>query len=98
MALINAYEQARLQQTRRDNGPNPGFTKTPFFGSRNDPNSPLASLNAHDPGYFNSTHFHNVDQFQVVVEGKGTLGKHEISPYSVHFTRAYTPYGPLIAD
>src|SRR5262249_24189545 len=33
-----------------------------------------------------------------VVDGKGTLGRHEISPYTVHFARAYTPYGPLVSD
>jgi hypothetical protein len=42
-------------------------------------------------------HFHDVDQFQVVVGGDGTLGKHEVAPISFHYADAYTPYGPIIA-
>ncbi len=43
------------------------------------------------------THFHDVDQFQIVVGGGGKLGKHTLAPYSVHFARAFTPYGPLVS-
>lgn len=40
-------------------------------------------------------HFHENDQFQVVVGGGGVLGKHKLSIHAVHFSRAYTPYGPI---
>jgi rubredoxin len=40
-------------------------------------------------------HFHQNDQFQVVVAGGGVLGKHKLSVHAVHFSRAYTPYGPI---
>ena len=43
-------------------------------------------------------HFHHLAQFQVVVEGKGKFGRHDVAPYAVHFTRPYTPYGPLLSD
>lgn len=43
------------------------------------------------------THFHDVDQFQIVIGGNGSLGKHALAPYSVHFARAFTPYGPLVS-
>jgi hypothetical protein len=75
-----------------------GGTNTKFFDFRDAPDMPHASLNQHDQGYYNGTHFHIVDQFQVVVEGEGTLGRHQLSPYVVHFTRAYTPYGPLLSN
>ncbi len=42
-------------------------------------------------------HFHKVDQFQVVVAGDGTIGKHPLKPITVHYTDAYTPYGPIVA-
>jgi rubredoxin len=32
------------------------------------------------------------------VDGKFKIGRHELTPYCVHFTRAYTPYGPLVSD
>jgi rubredoxin len=40
-------------------------------------------------------HYHENDQFQVVVSGGGVLGKHKLAVHSVHFSRAYTPYGPI---
>lgn len=40
-------------------------------------------------------HYHENDQFQVVVSGGGVLGKHKLSIHAVHFSRAYTPYGPI---
>ena len=43
-------------------------------------------------------HYHQVDQFQVVVRGAGTLGRHPLALHAVHFTRAHTPYGPILFD
>jgi hypothetical protein len=73
-------------------------TNTKFFDFQDTQDMPHASLNQHDQGYYNGTHFHVVDQFQVVVDGAGTIGRHQLSPYIVHFTRAYTPYGPLLSN
>lgn len=47
---------------------------------------------------YSAAHFHEVDQFQVIMEGSGDFGRHPVKPYSVHFARAYTPYGPLQSD
>ncbi len=41
-------------------------------------------------------HYHAVDQFQVVINGSGLMGKHKVGPGSVHFSRANTPYGPIV--
>jgi rubredoxin len=41
------------------------------------------------------THFHEVDQFQVMYNGSGAMGRHPVGPGAVHFSRAYTPYGPI---
>lgn len=43
------------------------------------------------------THFHRQNQFQVVVGGTGTIGRHELKPLAVHYAGAYTGYGPLIS-
>lgn len=40
-------------------------------------------------------HFHDVDQFQVVIRGTGKLGAADIRPISFHYADAYTPYGPI---
>lgn len=42
-------------------------------------------------------HFHCVNQFQVVVQGEGTFGRHPIRPGAVHYSGAYTGYGPIVA-
>jgi rubredoxin len=95
MTLALSFDEAKSKFKRH---PERGVAQTPFFGSRDNPNLPLATLNEQDPGRRSSTHFHVVDQFQLVLEGGGTLGKHALAPASLHFSRAYTPYGPLIAD
>jgi len=61
-------------------------------------NTPLAFLVKYDPGKHSSTHYHEEDEYQLVVGGKGLLGRHVVSPYTLHFARAYTPYGPLQAE
>ncbi len=43
-------------------------------------------------------HFHDVDQFQVVVEGGGRIGKKKVRPITFQYADAFTPYGPIIAD
>ena len=101
MAVAIAYDDAKINQLRRENpGRGQASAKTPFFGSRDNPDLPHASLNHYDPGRatYSGTHFHVRDQFQVVVAGKGRIGRHDLAPYCVHFTRAYTPYGPLVTD
>lgn len=50
------------------------------------------------PGGGARAHAHDVDQFQVFFGGKGcTLGRHEVPPVLMHYTDAYTPYGPFAA-
>ena len=59
---------------------------------------PMAFLVEQDPGSTASSHYHRQDQFQVVVGGHATLGTHDVRPLTVHFTGAYTAYGPIRAD
>ena len=58
---------------------------------------PCAFLIEQDPGMSGGAHFHQAAEFQVVVSGDGTFGKHEVGAVSVHYAGAYTPYGPLTA-
>jgi rubredoxin len=59
---------------------------------------PMAFLAEGSPGRVIKPHFHDVDQFQVIVSGGGALGKHGLKIHAVHFSRAHTPYGPLVAS
>jgi hypothetical protein len=58
---------------------------------------PMAFLVEQDPGEVANAHFHQADQFQVVVAGEGTLGTHPVRPVAVHFAGAFTAYGPIHA-
>ncbi len=104
MVMVKAFDEAKAQQRKiePDAKRGPGtILNTPFFGVQGAPNMyelPLACLSQGGPGRSSTAHFHVVDQFQFVVDGKGTLGRHQLTPYGVHFSRAYTPYGPLATD
>ena len=58
---------------------------------------PMAFLVEQDPGRIAPAHFHQADQFQVVVAGEGRLGTHDVAPIAVHYASAWSPYGPLVA-
>ena len=58
---------------------------------------PMAFLVEKGPGAVTRPHFHQADQFQVVVAGRGMLGDHEFSDGAVHYTDAYSAYGPIVA-
>lgn len=57
---------------------------------------PQAFLVEQEPGAIVHAHFHFVDQFQVVVDGDGRIGKHDLRPVMAHFAGANTPYGPIV--
>ncbi len=50
------------------------------------------------PGARIDPHFHDIDQFQVVVEGDCRMGKKGADPVTFQYADAYTPYGPIIGD
>lgn len=43
-------------------------------------------------------HFHDIDQFQVVVEGFCKMGKKPTPPVTFQYADAYTPYGPIVGE
>ena len=101
MSIVVAFDEIAPDKIRKNpGGPDrPASTNYPFFRSTADgPDGPMAFLAQYDPGDRSCSHFHTVDQFQILVKGKGELGRHAVEPYYVHFARAYTPYGPLHAD
>lgn len=59
---------------------------------------PQAVLNERTGRYVIEPHFHEVDQFQIFVRGNATLGRQPVCPVTVHYTDAYTPYGPIVCD
>jgi len=96
MARTVAYDE--LTETRIHKEVKGGHRwNTYFFQPPKGTREPQAFLVENTPHRLLRTHFHDVDQFQVIVSGDGTLGKHPVRPYSMHFARAHTPYGPITA-
>ena len=58
---------------------------------------PMAFLVEKDAAAIVKPHFHAADQYQVVVQGGGRLGTHDVGSVSVHYTDAYSAYGPIVA-
>ena len=50
------------------------------------------------PGAHIAPHFHDVDQYQVVVGGFCKMGKKEAPPVTFQYADAYTPYGPIFGE
>jgi hypothetical protein len=105
MSLAASGETARSTR-RRGESNGATFWLTSFLGANRfnaapvppaDAIYPVAFLVEQDPDATVHAHFHQADQFQVIVGGSATLGLHEVRGLSVHFAGACTPYGPIRA-
>ena len=63
---------------------------------KDEPEAPQAYLVQQRSGTVTS-HFHRVPQYQVIAEGGGKLGRHDVQSVTVHYTDPYTGYGPIVA-
>jgi hypothetical protein len=109
LTLIVTAEAAQSNRRRATAGDGMGFWHTLYLGTTRynmapgeadpppDAVFPMAFLVEQDPGEVANAHFHQADQFQVVVAGEGTLGTHTVRPVTVHFAGAFTAYGPIHA-
>lgn len=91
-----AHAQSRRRFLQRPDGF--AYHKAEWLETDRDPQlSPTVFLIEQPAGTVLATHFHGQNQFQVVVDGGGTMGPHPLAPYMVHYAGAYTGYGPIIA-
>jgi rubredoxin len=101
MAIVRSYADAASTRKPNERRPlgvryNVTFMSPPAPDVAQDPHAFLVESTKED--HF-ATHFHRVDEFQVVVGGGGKMGRHTLVPGLVHFARADTPYGPIsVAD
>lgn len=63
----------------------------------NDNGLPQGFLVEQPPGSVTLPHFHETNQFQVFVDGIGSMGKHAAQPLTVQYANGRTPYGPIKA-
>ena len=89
-------EQANRRHLTLSNGT--GYWRSDLIiSSERDSPAPQAFLIQQDPDTVIRSHFHAQDQFQVVAEGGGTLGRHAVAPIHVHYASRHTGYGPITA-
>ncbi|MCC2676818.1 MAG: hypothetical protein K0R58_3765 [Ramlibacter sp.] len=97
--MINTGLASHAQQRRRVRHiTGRDFHKSEWMESGEDPIlSPTVFLVEQPPHATLYSHFHGENQFQVVVQGSGTIGPHPLQPLTVHYAGAYTGYGPIVA-
>ena len=98
MILAQALAAARAQRTQRVLPDGRAIWVSRVFpASGATPEMPMASFVEQLAHTMIPSHFHAVNQFQILVEGQGTLGKRAVHPWTVHYTNGFTGYGPLCA-
>ena len=96
MPQIASHESVKEGRKERDlPGGHKGW-RTNFLITPGATDEPVAFLAESSPQRLLRTHYHVVDQFQIIVKGGGVLGKHKLAIHAVHFSRAHTPYGPIV--
>src|SRR5438132_5133628 len=87
-------EQANRRHLTLDNGT--GYWRSDLIvSSESDSPAPQAFLIQQDPDTVIRSQFHEQDEFQVVAEGGGMLGRHAVAPIHVHYASRHTGYGPI---
>lgn len=75
-----------------------GYFRSEFITSGFDESlAPQSFLVEQDPDSIILPHFHVQDEFQVVVKGGGSFGRHAVHPLGIHYAGAHTGYGPIAA-
>jgi len=109
MTVYASGEAARATR-RRGESNGASFWLTSFLGANryfagadrappdNEKIYPMAFLVEQDPGCTVQAHFHQADQFQVVVGGAARLGTHDVTDVAVHFSNRFSAYGPIRAS
>ncbi|MCZ6557617.1 MAG: hypothetical protein O7A69_07545 [SAR324 cluster bacterium] len=99
MILAKTFEEARASRHQGELFNGTRYWRSDYFGfSKSGLDAPQAFYVEQFPSTVVPPHFHEVNQFQVVVGGGGILGKHGLRPVAVHYAGGHTGYGPLTAD
>ena len=79
-------------------------TKTLYLGTWEKPRtpepgvSPQAYTVRQEHQNITHAHYHQTEQWQVIVKGTGKLGRANVAPVALHFTDPYTAYGPIVPE
>ena len=95
MYAVASHEATEVQVKRPDGGIG---RRVDYIGSPGliDPHPQAFLVDRLYPGARIDPHFHDIDQFQVVVDGECRMGKKAADPVTFQYADAYTPYGPIV--
>ncbi len=96
MPQIAAFEDVKVRRKERQTPTGTAWRTNFIDADENDPATAQAFLVEGTPGRVIRSHYHDHDQYQVIVSGDGVLGKHQLQVNAVHFSRRHTPYGPVV--
>jgi hypothetical protein len=98
MIRTGTLEKARAERRHHVLPNGTGYWRNGLIASPGeDAVAPQAFLVEQDPGTVIEPHFHLEDEFQVMVGGSGSLGRHAVQAVVVHYAGAHTGYGPITA-
>ncbi len=98
MIRTGTLEEGRGNRSKFTLANGTGYFKSNFIASPPDASlGPQSFLVEQDADSVILPHFHLQNEFQVVVQGSGSIGRHPVRPLSVHYAAAHTGYGPITA-
>jgi hypothetical protein len=100
--MVKAVASTETAEPRESAHPQTGvvYRVTDFIGTSRAEHAPGPQAFLTDvltPNGVIRPHFHTVDGFHVITAGEGTVGKQPLRYGTIHYTDAYTPYGPIAA-
>lgn len=100
--MLLAVSEAEAEHGRIAISPNgsPAWRTNYFgtFGAMDTDENPMAFRVDMSADTKLGSHFHEVDQFQLFVSGRGQIGRHTLCGVSVHYADHHTAYGPISAS
>lgn len=97
MILFGTRAQGQARRRAIESG-GAVWHKGEWMEAPQEPHTRPASFLLEQPAHATlEAHFHRSNQFQLFVDGSGTIGRHGLRAVTVHYAGAYTAYGPLVA-
>ena len=96
MIRTGTHDEAVTNRSKFTLANGTGYFKSDFIASPpGESIAPQSFLVEQDADSVILPHFHLQNEFQIVVQGGGSFGRHPVSPLSVHYAGAHTGYGPI---
>lgn len=97
MIRMRSWDEARAARRPHRKDTFEGFVTDLIVPEETAPTGAQAFLVDQNPNWVTPPHFHLEHQFQVVVAGAGSIGRHEVAPFAIHYASPETGYGPISA-